>query len=82
MGTKQGGQTVTPPFPVRVFSFFPNSPPLSSVNRITIRLPPRISVTLENSHRIKHSLFGQGGNLGESEQSRKPVVIHEVPDVC
>ena len=39
----------TPPFCVAVFSFPLHPHPLSSVNRITIRLPPRISVKLENS---------------------------------
>ena len=44
----------TPPFRVGVFSFFLNSPPpLNSVNRFSIRLPPRISGTLENSHRFQ-----------------------------
>ncbi len=41
----------TPPFRVRVFSFLPNSPPpiLFSVNRLSIRLPTRISSKIENS---------------------------------
>ena len=40
----------TPSFHIGVFSFFLNPPPiLFSVDRLSIRLPPRISVTLENS---------------------------------
>ena len=34
-------------------------PPLYSVDRLSIRLPPRISATLENSHRFYLSLSGR-----------------------
>jgi len=42
----------TPPFRVAVFSFLLHPPHLPPVNRLSIRLPPRFSVKLENSFYI------------------------------
>ena len=44
-----------PPFRVAVFS---SPPPLSSINRITIRLPSRFSAKLDNSPYSQLSLSG------------------------
>ncbi len=53
----------TPPFHIWVFSFF-----LNSVNRFSIRLPPRISDKLENSSPLQSFAIRPGGQGRNQER--------------
>ncbi len=58
-------------------SFLISHPPLSSVNRLSIRLPPRISVSLENSDCLKLSLSGQGGRAKREDNHYGKIQVRD-----